>query len=143
MGSLATFSRTSETVSFSGLQSGVDLQLIYPDGTSLYAKDFNSANVRAYSAAGTGSKTEITGQRIALSSTYHGSYRIMFSDDTYFYFGRFASGGISFEAYEKAQEHTLRLLIFLLVIYLLNDMPLQLFVIQLCLSRWHFKEFTH
>ena len=87
--SLASFEYTGTLFSLLG-KTGTN-QFIYEDAGTLYAKGEGDSIVRAYSAAGTTNKVEITSKRIILQSTSrvnHIAYKSMFGDADNFYFGR-------------------------------------------------------
>ena len=78
----------SGTITLSANSSTALMDVLFVDSGYLYAKSRDSNIVRAYSAAGTGSKSEVTTENITLGMATHAFVKLMFSDSDYFYFGR-------------------------------------------------------
>ena len=94
--SLTNFTVLAGEITLSGLTGGNN-QFIYNNGTTLYAKKSGSSVVKAYSASGTGTKTEDASKNITITSA-HSSMLGMFEDDDYVYF---LQAGITLRAYSK------------------------------------------
>ena len=104
--SLTTFDPTTSQFTLAGMAG--DINFIYKDGDTIYAKGSSNNYAIAYSASGTANKNEILSKRINLDVTTRSDYRSMFSDNDYFYFGRISRSAntngrypVVFDAYSK------------------------------------------
>ena len=99
--SLSSFALTTTEIVLGSTVDGYYVDVIYEEDGTLYVKTDESAVVRAYSAAGTGTKTSITGKEITILGSNHSEYNAMFGDADYFYFCRNVRSQLACDAYSK------------------------------------------